>query len=81
MNIDQLERRFGATAVAKGFITIDQLMEALQIQVTENIEERKHRLIGRILFDLGFLTLPQIDEVLTSMRLPTTKELNEWDRC
>ena len=81
MNIDQLERRFGATAVAKGFITIDQLMEALQIQVTENIEERKHRLIGRILFDLEFLTLPQIDEVLTSMRLPTTKELNEWDRC
>ena len=80
MNIDQLERRFGATAVAKGFITIDQLMEALQIQVTENIEERKHRLIGRILFDLEFLTLPQIDEVLTSMRLPT-KELNEWDRC
>ena len=81
MNIDQLERRFGATAVAKGFITIDQLMEALQIQVTENIEERKHRLIGRILFDQGFLTLPQIDEVLASMRLPTTKELNEWDRC
>ena len=69
MTLEELEKRFGATAVGKGFVTVDQLMEALQIQVRENIEERRHRLIGQILFDQGFMTLPQIEEVLTSMRL------------
>ncbi len=29
-----LDQRFGALAVAKGFITADQLVEALKIQVT-----------------------------------------------
>ena len=68
MTMQDLEQRFGATAVGKGYITLDQLMEALQIQVRENIEGKTHRLTGRILCDLGYMTLQQVEEVLADMR-------------
>ena len=61
------QKRFGFIAVEKGFITPDQLVEAFKIQVTEEIEKDKHRLIGAILFEQGFITLAQIEEVLESM--------------
>ena len=61
-------KRFGLIAVEKGFITADQLVEAFKVQVLEEIEKEKHRLIGAILFEHGFITLPQIDEVLQSMQ-------------
>jgi len=67
MGTEFLDKRFGVTAVEKGFITKDQLFEALKTQITEEIEKREHRLIGRILYDMEFLTLSQIDEVLDSM--------------
>ena len=64
----QFQKRFGLIAVEKGFITADQLVEAFKIQVSEEIEKGKHRLIGAILFERGFITLPQVDEVLESMQ-------------
>jgi hypothetical protein len=67
MNIEELDKRFGAIAVEKGFIRIDQLMDALEVQVREELSGIKHRLIGRILFDLGFMTFPQTREVLATM--------------
>ena len=42
-------------------------MEALAIQVQENVEQEKHRLIGQILLEEGLLTESQIDEVLETM--------------
>jgi len=33
MAIKQIEKRFGTIAVEKGFITIDELLEALKIEV------------------------------------------------
>jgi hypothetical protein len=71
MKIEQIDKRFGAIAVEKGFITIDQLMDALEVQVREDLSGIKHRLIGRILFDLGFLSLQQINEVVASMNPPS----------
>ena len=68
MTLQDLEQRFGATAVGNGYITLDQLMEALQIQVRENIEGKTHRLTGQILCDLGYMTLQQVEEVLAHMR-------------
>ena len=53
----QIEKRFGTIAVEKGFITIDQLLDALEVQVREDLAGKKHRLIGKILYDLGFLTI------------------------
>jgi hypothetical protein len=63
-------------AVEKRFINANQLIEALRIQVMEDIEKGKHRLIGRILLEQGWMTLSQIDDVLASMgkNLPLLKE-------
>jgi hypothetical protein len=77
METEHLEKRFGIVAVEKGFVTAEQVVEAMRIQVLEDIERGKHRLIGRILLEQGILKLAQIDEVLESLgkRLPLLKEL------
>ncbi|MBW1668687.1 MAG: hypothetical protein JRJ66_11660 [Deltaproteobacteria bacterium] len=62
------DKRFGVLAVEKGFITKEQLFEALKIQTEENIEDDKHRLIGVILYKLGYITVEQIEEILEIMR-------------
>jgi hypothetical protein len=71
-----LEKRFGVTAVKKGFITADELIDALRIQVMEDVERGQHRLIGRILLEQGCITLSQIDDVLQSIgkNLPLLRE-------
>ena len=58
------KKRFGALAVEKGFVTLDQVIEAISIQARENIEGKGNRLIGEILRELGYLTTSQIYEVL-----------------
>ena len=77
METEHLEKRFGVLAVEKGFVTADQVIEALRIEVMEDIEKGRHRVIGRILLEQGLMTLPQIDDVLESMGkgLPLLKEL------
>ena len=68
METEFIEKRFGVTAVKKGYITSDQLIEALAVQVAEDISTGDHDLIGRILFEQGLLTLERIDEVLIAMK-------------
>jgi hypothetical protein len=48
-------------------IAEDQHIDALATQARENVEEGKHRLLGQILLDQGFITEFQIDEVLATM--------------
>ena len=76
METQHLDRRFGVSAFEKGFVTADQVIEALRIQVMEDIEKGKHRLIGLILLEQGLITLSQIEDVLASMgkNLPLLKE-------
>jgi len=62
-----LKKRFGTIAVNKGFISEEQLKEALAIQAQENIGRGTHRLIGQILLERGFIKESQIDEVLETM--------------
>jgi hypothetical protein len=59
--------RFGTIAVDKGFITAEDLQRGIQIQVQEDLEGKKHRVIGGILFDLGLITHEKIDEVLKGL--------------
>jgi starvation-inducible outer membrane lipoprotein len=68
MTADPLERRFGIVALEKGFVSPEQLREALEIQVTENIEKKKHRFIGTILVDQGYMKHSQISEVLKALK-------------
>ena len=77
MEFPEFQKRFGAIAVDKGLITKDQLINALKIQITENIENGKHKLVGTILYEHGLMTMPQILEVLESMR--TSSSLRNAD--
>lgn len=54
-------------AVEKGYITPQQLVEVLRIQVEENLEKKQHRLLGMILLEQGVLTLDEIDDILQSL--------------
>ncbi len=67
MTIRKLDRRFGNVAVEMGFISVDQLIEAMNVQIREEIDEGRHRVLGAILFELGSMTTTQIDEVLKAM--------------
>ena len=65
---DHDARRFGVTAVQKGFITQDQLLKALSAQVIDDLEGRTHRLIGEILYEQDAISSTQINEVLMALR-------------
>ena len=67
MPVEKLDKRFGVTAVEKGFITSEQLVEAMKLQITEDLEPVGHRLLGEILLDEGHITAEQINEVLETM--------------
>ncbi|MFC1822713.1 hypothetical protein ACFL9T_08400 [Thermodesulfobacteriota bacterium] len=60
-------KHFGAVAINEGFVTIDQFIEAMRIQVKEDMEKAEHRLIGEILSELGLMTASQIKDVLVSL--------------
>ena len=62
--IEHYEKQFGIIAIEKGFITSDNLVETLKIQVEEEIQYKTHRLIGEILLDKGYITPSQIQEIL-----------------
>ena len=67
MTQEKLDKRFGIVAVENGFITSEQLIEAMKTQVYEDLEGSKHRLIGEILKEKEYITTIQIDEVLKFM--------------
>lgn len=60
-------KRFGTVAVEKGFITPENLYEAVKIQILENLDSYDHRLIGQILLKLGHIDTEQIKEVLKTI--------------
>jgi hypothetical protein len=68
MKQEEYQKGFGTEAIEKGFITQEQLIEGMEIQVKEEIEERTHRPIGTILKELGHMTVLQIDEIYRGMK-------------
>lgn len=67
IDMKEQEKRFGLIAIGKGFITMEQLIEAMKTQVCEDIDKKNHRLIGQILVEMGSMTLLQIGEVLDAL--------------
>ncbi len=67
IKLEHLEKRFGIIAIEKGFVTPEQVIDALRIQVAEDLSIGKHRLIGRILLEQELITLAQLDQVLEAM--------------
>ncbi|MBW2615951.1 MAG: hypothetical protein JRD02_07230 [Deltaproteobacteria bacterium] len=64
MILKKMKKRFGALALSKDFVKVEQIIEALTIQVRENIEEKKNRPIGEILLQLGYINSQEIKELL-----------------
>ena len=69
MTIERIERRFGVTAVESGYATIDQILNAIKIQIMEDVEKGRHRIVGEILIDQGVMNPSQINDVLRTMGL------------
>jgi len=67
MSESKLDKRFGSVAVDKGFITIENLYEAMKIQILENLSGSVHRPIGQILWEEGYIKTEEIKEVLKTM--------------
>lgn len=65
--IEHYEKRFGLIAIEKGFISPDQLVDALRIQVNEDIKHGTHRKTGEILLDLDIMNANQVEEVVKTM--------------
>ncbi len=57
-------KRFGQIAVERGYITPEQLKEALIVQVDNDLAGKPHRVLGDILFEKGWMTARQIESVL-----------------
>ncbi|RJX28642.1 MAG: hypothetical protein C4531_11405 [Desulfurivibrio sp.] len=76
METQHLEKRFGVIAIESGYVTPREFVDALKIQVMEDIEKGRHRLIGRILLEQGVMTLEQINRVLGKLGkgLPLLRE-------
>jgi len=67
MSIEYTDKRFGVVAIEKGFISLDQLLESIKIQIEEEIEQGLHRIVGAILVEKGVMNLLQVEEVLHSI--------------
>ena len=68
MRAEPTEIRFGWVAVQKGFVTPKQVIDALVVQVKENFHTGKHRRIGEIFLEQGFMDGSQLDEVLHTLK-------------
>ena len=55
---------FGSIAVGKRFLTLDQLIETMKIQIREDLINTNHKLIGELVIELGFMRATQVNEVL-----------------
>ena len=67
--VEKYEKRFGVVALEKGYITADELVNALTIQVQEDIEMGYHRLIGKIFLDQGIMSGKQVSGLLKELLL------------
>lgn len=60
--------RFGAIAVRKGIVTVEDVKAAVNEQIDDDVNGREHRLLGTILYDNGVITEYQIEVVLQELK-------------
>jgi rubrerythrin len=61
-------KRFGYFSIKKGFVTEDQFMEAMRIQISNEQKGDESNSIGQIMKEMGYLTEEQINEVISDIR-------------
>jgi hypothetical protein len=59
--------RSGKIAVDLGFVTPEQIKEALTEQIEDDLSSRPHRFLGQILLDKGWITEEQADILLDAL--------------
>ncbi len=59
--------RFAQLAVEMNYVLPDQVKAALAEQLDDNLSNRPHRLIGRILLEKGWMKPEQIENVLNEL--------------
>ena len=59
--------RFGSIAVYRKYVTLEQVQQALTIQVEDNVNGVKHRLLGDILLEKRWITEEQVESILSEM--------------
>ena len=64
---DKYGPRFGYLAVEMEFSTPEQVKAALAEQVEDNLANKAHRLMGRIMLDNGWITHQQVEAVLNEL--------------
>ena len=67
---NKLRNRFGSIAIQKGFITKDQFLEAMDIQIEMELEEAEPKLIGSVLCEMGYITDEQVNDVIKDIPEP-----------
>lgn len=65
---ERFEPRFGDLAVSRGLVTVEQLIKAMSLQVREEAEKDRHRLLGEILVELGFMDAADVQKILKDMK-------------
>ena len=74
MPYEKIRKRFGSLSIKKGFITKAQFLEAMAVQIENELEGTEPELIGSVLFKLGYMTAEQIDEVVENIPEPGIHE-------
>jgi hypothetical protein len=72
--------RFGKIAVEFGFITEEQLKDALTEQIEDDISNRRHRLIGEIMFMNGWINIKQLEIVLNKLYKDVEKGKRDYQK-
>lgn len=67
---EKLIKRFGAIAIEKGFITKDQFVEAMAIQIENDLDGVKPKNLGTILNAMGYMTDEHVHVALKAMGIP-----------
>ncbi len=59
--------RFGQVAVQKGYVSLEQLKNAIKTQIEDDINGLPHRLVGEILMEMGAMDVLAIEDVLQEL--------------
>ena len=58
---------FGEIAFERGYVTTEQLYEALTLQAKAEATGKPYRFLGQILMDLGYMSETHVLEVLSEL--------------
>ena len=60
-------KKFGVISVKKGYCTKELFVEAMAMQLENDLEGMKPKLFGEILMEMEYLNREQVSEVLMAM--------------